>query len=180
LGVRAQPVFPASISYSLATIDGSYVLAVGLKEADMQIRDIMSHEVEMIEPGSTIRDAACKMRAEDIGALPVGENDRLIGMITDRDIVTRCVAEDRQPSQCLVREAMSKKICYCFEDDELDAAAHIMAEHQVRRLPVLNRNKRLVGVISMADLSQSEPEIVKSALEGISQPTGSARRMTHH
>jgi CBS domain-containing protein len=154
---------------------------VGLKkEANMQIREIMSYEVELIDPNSTIRDAACKMRAEDIGALPVGENDRLIGMITDRDIVVRCVAEDRQPNQCLVREAMSKKVCYCFEDDDLAAAAHIMAEHQVRRLPVLNRNKRLVGVISMADLSHCEPHVVKSALEGISEPSGSARRMTHH
>lgn len=146
----------------------------------MRICEIMSHEVELIDPNSTIRDAACKMRAEDIGALPVGENDRLIGMITDRDIVTRCVTEDRQPSQCLVRDAMSKKVCFCFEDNDLDMAASIMAEHQVRRLPVLNRNKRLVGVISMADLSHCEPEVVKSALEGISQPTGSARRMTQH
>ena len=76
----------------------------------MQIREIMSPEVELIAPNSTLRDAACMMRAEDIGAIPVGENDRLIGMITDRDIVIRCVAEDRQPSQCLVREAMSKKV----------------------------------------------------------------------
>lgn len=146
----------------------------------MRICEIMSHEVELIDPGSTIRDAACKMRAEDIGAIPVGENDRLVGMITDRDIVVRCVAEDRQPSQCLVRDAMSKKVCYCFEDDDLDAAAHIMAEHQVRRLPVLNRNKRLVGVISLADLSHCESPVIKSALEGISEPSGSPRRMTHH
>ena len=146
----------------------------------MQIREIMSSEVELIAPNSTLRDAACMMRAEDIGAIPVGENDRLIGMITDRDIAIRCVAEDRQPSQCLVREAMSKKVCYCFEDDELDAAARIMADHQVRRLPVLNRNKRLVGVISLADLSLCDPLMVKSALEGSSQPSGSPRRMTHH
>jgi CBS domain-containing protein len=150
------------------------------KEAAMQIREIMSPEVELIAPNSTLRDAACMMRAEDIGAIPVGENDRLIGMITDRDIVIRCVAEDRQPSQCLVREAMSKKVCYCFEDDELEAAAHIMADHQVRRLPVLNHNKRLVGVISLADLSHCDSLMVKSALEGISQPSGSPRRMTHH
>ena len=77
----------------------------------MRIREIMSHDVELIDPGATIRDAACKMRAEDIGAIPVGENDRLVGMITDRDIVVRCVADDRQPSQCLVRDGMSKKVC---------------------------------------------------------------------
>jgi len=145
----------------------------------MQVQEIMSHDVELIDPNSTIRDAACKLRAEDIGALPVGENDRLIGMITDRDMVIRCVADDRQPSKCLVRDAMSKKICYCFEDDDLDEAAQLMADHQVRRLPVLNRNKRLVGMISVADISRCEPHIVKTALEGISQPSGASRRMTH-
>ena len=145
----------------------------------MQVQEIMSHDVELIDPNSTIRDAACKLRAEDIGALPVGENDRLIGMITDRDMVIRCVADDRQPSKCLVRDAMSKKICYCFEDDDLDEAAQLMADHQVRRLPVLNRNKRLVGMISLADISRCEPHIVKTALEGISQPSGASRRMTH-
>lgn len=145
----------------------------------MKIRELMSHDVELVDPNSTIRDAALKMRAEDIGALPVGENDRLVGMITDRDIVTRCTTEDHTPSKCRVREAMSKKICYCFEDDELDAAAHIMAEHQVRRLPVLNRNRRLVGMISLADLSHGEPSVLKSVLEGVSKESGSSRRMTH-
>lgn len=145
----------------------------------MQIREIMSHNVELIDPNSTLRDAALKLRAEDIGAMPVGENDRLIGMITDRDIVTRCTAEDHKPSQCRVRDVMSKKICYCFEDDDLEAAAHIMAEHQVRRLPVLNRNRRLTGMISLADLSHCEPWLVKTALEGVSAQSGSSRRMTH-
>lgn len=145
----------------------------------MKIRELMSHDVELVDPNSTIRDAALKMRAEDIGALPVGENDRLVGMITDRDIVTRCTADDHTPSKCRVRQAMSKKICYCFEDDDLDAAAHIMAEHQVRRLPVLNNNKRLVGMISLGDLSHCEPSMLKAALEGISEESGLSRRMTH-
>ncbi len=145
----------------------------------MKIRELMSDDVELVNPNSTIRDAALKMRAEDIGALPVGENDRLIGMITDRDIVTRCTAEDHTPGKCLVRDAMSKKICYCFEDDDLDVAAHIMAEHQIRRLPVLNTKKRLVGMISLGDLSHCEPSLLKSTMEGISRETGSSRRMTH-
>ena len=145
----------------------------------MKIRELMSHDVEMVNPNSTIRDAALKMRAEDIGALPVGENDRLIGMITDRDIVTRCTADDHRPGECRVRDAMSKKICYCFEDDDLDAAAHIMAEHQVRRLPVLNSKKRLIGMISLGDLSHCEPSLLQSTLEGISEESGSSRRMTH-
>lgn len=145
----------------------------------MKIRELMSYDVELVNPNSTIRDAALKMRAEDIGALPVGENDRLIGMITDRDIVTRCTAEDHNPGKCRVRDAMSKKICYCFEDDDLDAAAQIMAEHQVRRLPVLNSNKRLVGMISLGDLTECESSLLKATLEGISAQTGSSRRMAH-
>lgn len=145
----------------------------------MKIRELMTHDVELVAPNSTIRDAALKMRAEDIGALPVGENDRLVGMITDRDIVMRCTADDHTPSKCRVRQAMSKKLCYCFEDDDLDAAAHIMAEHQVRRLPVLNSNKRLVGMISLADLSHCESSVVKATLQDISEESGSSRRMTH-
>lgn len=145
----------------------------------MKIRDLMSHDVELVDPNSTIRDAALKMRAENIGALPVGESDRLIGMITDRDIVTRCTADDHHPSECRVRDAMSKKICYCFEDDDLDAAAHLMAEHQVRRLPVLSSNKRLVGMISLGDLSHCEPGVLKTALEGVAEDSGLSRRMTH-
>lgn len=145
----------------------------------MKIRELMTHDVELVDPNSTIRDAALKMRAEDIGALPVGENDRLVGMITDRDIVMRCTADDHTPSKCRVRQAMSKKLCYGFEDDDLDAAAHIMAEHQVRRLPVLNSNKRLVGMISLADLSHCESSVVKTTLQGISEESGSSRRMTH-
>ena len=145
----------------------------------MKIRELMNHDVELVNPNRTIRDAALKMRAGDIGALPVGDNDRLIGMITDRDIVTRCVADDHKPSQCRVSDVMSKHVCYCFEDDDLDAAAHIMADHQVRRLPVLNRNKRLVGMISLSDLSHTEPSMLKYAFEGISEQSGSSRRMTH-
>lgn len=145
----------------------------------MKIRELMTHDVELVDPNSTIRDAALKMRAEDIGALPVGENDRLVGMITDRDIVMRCTADDHTPSKCRVRQAMSKKLCYCFEDDDLDAAAHIMAEHQVRRLPVLNSNKRLVGMISLADLTHCESSVVKTTLQGISEESGASRRMTH-
>src|SRR5207248_6976815 len=109
-----QLLYAATHCYCIFHVDGVAALAVGrFMEANMQVQEIMSHDVELIDPNSTIRDAACKLRAEDIGALPVGENDRLIGMITDRDMVIRCVADDRQPSKCLVRDAMSKKICYC-------------------------------------------------------------------
>ncbi|MGK9169577.1 CBS domain-containing protein [Inquilinus limosus] len=142
----------------------------------MQVQEIMHTNVQLADPNMTIRDVARRMRADNIGALPVGENDRLIGMVTDRDIVMRAVADERNPGTTTVREVMSEGICYCFEDDEVDRAAEVMAQHQVRRLPVLNRNKRLVGVIALADLGRSEEEAAESALKGISEPTDKERR----
>src|ERR671936_2375086 len=109
----------------------------------MQVQEIMTRGAEVIDPNTTIRDVARKMRADNIGALPVGENDRLVGMVTDRDIVTRAVAEERSPGNTSVREGMSEKVCYCFDDDDVAQAAQIMAEHQVRRLPVLKHGQRL-------------------------------------
>src|SRR5262249_41282887 len=127
-------------------------------------------------PNMTVRDAARRMRADNIGALPVGENDRLIGMVTDRDIVMRAIASDRPPGDTIVRDVMSKGIHYCFEDDDVREAAQAMSRHQVRRLPVLNRDKRLVGVVALADLSRSEESAAQGALKGISEPTDTQRR----
>lgn len=143
----------------------------------MQVHDIMSRKVELTDPNTTIRDAARKMRAGSIGALPVGENDRLVGMITDRDIVVRAVAEERLPANTSVREVMSERVCYCFEDDDVDEAAKIMAEHQVKRLPVLNSDKRLVGIVALSDLGRADGDAAQTALEGISEETGQTRRM---
>jgi CBS domain-containing protein len=145
----------------------------------MKVQDVMTREVEMITPNASVQEAANRMARENLGALPVGENDRLIGVITDRDIVMRVIARDLPPGNTAVREAMSEKICYCFEDDELDTAARNMAEHQVRRLAVLNRNKRLVGLIALADLGLNEPSAAQTALQGISERTGEQRRMSH-
>jgi CBS domain-containing protein len=142
----------------------------------MQVQEIMTREVDVIGPNATVRDAACRMRDENIGALPVGENDRLIGMVTDRDIVVRAVTQDRPPGNMSVRDVMSEHIYYCFEDDDVDRAAQVMAEHQVRRLPVLNRDKRLVGIVALADLGRSGGDTAKEALEGVSEPSGQARR----
>ena len=142
----------------------------------MQVQEIMSRKVELTSPNTTVRDVARKMRADNIGALPVGENDRLVGMVTDRDIVVRAVAEERSPGNTSVREVMSEHVCYCFEDDDIGQAAQIMAEHQVRRLPVLNRDKRLVGVVALADLGRSGTDAAKQALEGISEATDQPRR----
>ena len=142
----------------------------------MQVQEIMTRTVELADPNATIREIARKMRADNIGALPVGENDRLVGMVTDRDIVTRAVAEERMPGTTSVREVMSEHVSYCFEDDDVSQAAQIMSEHQVRRLPVLNRDKRLVGVVALADLGRSGDDAAKAALAGISEPTDQPRR----
>jgi len=139
----------------------------------MNIQDLMTKDVELIDPATTMRDAAQRMRDEDIGALPVGENDRLVGMVTDRDIVARGVASDRAPSECTVRDVMSEGVYYCFEDEDAQRASDVMAEHKVRRLPVLNRDKRLVGVIAMADLARGGA--VDAALKQVSESTPEAR-----
>lgn len=142
----------------------------------MQVQQAMSRTAKIVNPNTTIRDVAQAMRESNIGALPVGENDRLIGMVTDRDIVVRAVAEERAPGNTTVRQVMSDDVFYCFEDDDVEQAAKVMADHQVRRLPVLNRDKRLVGVIALADLGRKAAEEGTTALKGVSQPTGKPRQ----
>ncbi len=141
----------------------------------MQVQEIMTTMVEIIDPNTTIRDAARKMREENIGALPVGENDRLIGMVTDRDIAMRGVAAEQSAGDTTVRDVMSEKIYYCFDDQDIDEVAQAMAQHQVRRLPVLNRDKRLVGFVSLADLSRNVGDAAKAAIAGISEPSNQPR-----
>ena len=142
----------------------------------MQVQQIMQTAVIFADPEMTIRDVARSMRADNIGALPVSEDGHLIGMVTDRDIVTRAVAEARSPGETSVRDVMSQGLCYCYEDDALDEAAEVMAEHQVRRLPVINRQKQLVGFITLADLGHAEDYAAQEALKGISEPTDKDRR----
>jgi CBS domain-containing protein len=142
----------------------------------MKVSEAMTREVDIIDPNAAVRDAARRMRDDNVGALPVGENDRLIGMVTDRDIVVRGVAEDRVGGNTSVRDVMSEHVYYCFDDDDLEQAAQIMAKHQVRRLPVLNRNKRLVGIVALADLAMTPTEASHQALQGISEPSDEPRR----
>jgi len=139
----------------------------------MQVKDIMTPNAECIRPDDTLEDAAKKMRDLDIGPLPVcGDNDRLAGMITDRDIAVRAVAEGKDPRTTKVREVMSEKIIYCFEDQDVEEAARIMQERQVRRLVVLNRDKRLVGIVSLGDLATETGDRMKvgEVLQDISEP----------
>src|ERR1043166_4295734 len=114
----------------------------------MQIKEVMTRDVDLIDPNMSIDKAARLMAEDDVGFLPVGENDRLIGMITDRDIAVRAVARGKDPSRTTVREAMTDHVLYCYEEDSIDAAAKNMAKLQIRRMPVVNREKRLVGVIA--------------------------------
>jgi CBS domain-containing protein len=146
-----------------------------MMEGIMQVQEVMTTGVHLADPNMSIRDAAREMRAENIGALPVGENDRLIGMVTDRDIVMRAVAEDRSAGNTTVRQVMSEGICYCFNDDAVEQAASVMAQHQIRRLPVLNHDKRLVGVVALADLRKAD-SAGREALKGVSEPSDKQRK----
>lgn len=137
----------------------------------MQVNEAMTNDVKIASPNQTIRDAARLMAEIDAGVLPVGEKDRLVGMITDRDIAIRAVAADKGP-QTPIRDIMSKEVLYCFEDDDVDDVVQNMADIKVRRLPVLNHEKRLVGILSLGDIALSDGAgTAGSALCGISEPS---------
>lgn len=145
----------------------------------MKIQDAMTRDVQIANPNMPVRQAARMMAEIDAGALPVGENDRLVGMITDRDIAVRAVAEGKGP-ETVVREIMSPDICYCFDDQEIDEVAANMADVKVRRLPVVNRDKRLVGIVSLGDIALADdPKGVGTwALCAVSEPGGEHSQST--
>ena len=138
----------------------------------MKVGKVMCTDVQLISPDETLRQAATLMKQIDAGVLPVTENDKLIGMVTDRDIAIRGIAEGKGPD-AKVRQVMSAEVKYCYEDEDVGHVTENMAELQVRRLPVMNRDKRLVGIVSLADLA-TEGSLPKTAraLHGISQPGG--------
>jgi CBS domain-containing protein len=117
------------------------------------------------------------MRQLDVGSLPVCENERLVGMLTDRDITVRCVSEGFDPRTDLVREVMTPQVVYCFEDQDVTEAAKLMKEKQIRRLAVLNRQKRLTGIVSLGDLAveAGNEQLAGETLEGISEPSSPQR-----
>ena len=137
-----------------------------------QLKDVMSRDVKVIRPESTIREAAKAMLEGDFGMMPVEENDRLIGAISDRDIAVRGIAQGKD-SNAKVREVMSEGITWAYEDDSIEAAAKVMSEHQIRRLPVINRDKRLVGIVALGDFAvkSTELEPAAEALSEISKPS---------
>jgi len=139
----------------------------------MKVADVMTAEVDVVKPDQTIQQAASFMLRADAGSIPVCDGERLVGMITDRDIAVRAVAEGMGPDTP-VRETMSDEVLYCFEDDDVEDVAAKMSERQVRRMPVVSRDdKRLVGIVSLGDMSRSnEHEIAALALDGITDPGG--------
>ena len=139
----------------------------------MKVSECMSRDVQIVKPDQPIRDAAQFMLREDAGAMPVCDGDRLIGMVTDRDIAVRAVAEGRGPDTP-VREAMTDHIDYCFEDDDVEEVAIKMSDKQVRRFPVISReDRKLVGIVSLGDITRSEQsDAAKVALDGVTDPGG--------
>jgi CBS domain-containing protein len=121
----------------------------------MKVKDVMHQGAEWVPPQTPIADVARRMRDLDIGAIPVGENDRLIGMVTDRDITCRGVANGKDPDTLTARDVMSKGIFYCRDNEDLEDALRIMEQRQVRRLPVINDRKRMVGMLSIGDISDA-------------------------
>jgi CBS domain-containing protein len=142
----------------------------------MNVSEVMTDEVYIASPDETVQSAAQTMADLDTGVLPVGENDRLVGVLTDRDITVRLVAEGRDATSTLVKDVMSPQVCYCFEDEDIEDAALKMADWQVRRLPVLNRDKRLVGIISIGDMArEARPDVSGAALGSISDDNAEGR-----
>ena len=138
----------------------------------MKVGEIMTRGAEIASPDDTIQQAASRMAELDVGVLPVGENDRLVGMLTDRDIAIRAVAQGRGPDT-KVREAMTPEVRYCFEDEELDDVVDNMGENKVRRLPVMSRDKRLVGIVSFGDVAlYGDSEQADTAVTAVSEPGG--------
>ena len=124
----------------------------------MKVKEVMHRGVEWVGPDTPLTEIAKLMRLHDIGAIPIGENDRLIGMVTDRDIVCNGLARDSfDPRRATARDVMTEGIHCCSEDDDLAKAVHHMEQLKVRRLPVINKSKRMVGILTLGDVSHSAP-----------------------
>jgi len=138
----------------------------------MRVKEVMTRDAECTRPDAALQDAAARMKELNVGALPVCDNDRLIGMITDRDITVRATADACDPRSTCVRHVMTPNLVYCFDDQLVSEAARLMQDNQIRRLPVLNRDKRLVGMVSLGDLATKtgDEELTGAALEEVSEP----------
>lgn len=124
----------------------------------MKIKDIMSTHVEIVSPDTLLHEVAQKMQSSDCGSVLVGKDDRLLGVITDRDLALRCVAESHHPAETKAEQVMTKEILYCRDTDSMEEVALDMTKNKVRRLPVLDKNKRLVGIVSLGDLAANSTD----------------------
>lgn len=136
----------------------------------MNVGKVMTTRVSWVGPDTTLPEIARRMRAEDIGSVPVAYNDRLIGIVTDRDMVVRAIADGGDLERRTARDVMSDGILYCYEDETVASVLKNMGDNQIRRLPVLSREKRLVGVVSLGDLSRAAEQKAGGALRDISKP----------
>jgi CBS domain-containing protein len=143
----------------------------------MKVKQAMHKGVHWVEPGTSVSQLARLMREHDIGAIPVGENDRLIGMVTDRDLVCRCLAAGLDPRTATARDVMTAGIVFCLDKQKLDDAAYVMEIKKVRRLPVINGKKRMVGMMSLGDVYSAAPRpISEEAMHGVSTHHSERRR----
>ncbi len=131
-----------------------------VKKAPTKIKDIMSKNVETVSPDALLDEVAKKMQKRDCGSVLVAKDDRIVGIITDRDIALRCVAESHHPSETTAAKVMSSDILYCRDTDDADAVTKNMGENKVRRLAVLNEEKRLVGIVTLGDLASHSNHIL--------------------
>ena len=141
----------------------------------MKVREIMTRDIDVVSPETTLRDAAERMSSLDVGVLPVCDKDRLVGVITDRDITIRATADGLDPFATQVGEVMSKdELITCFEDEEVESATRMMRDKQVRRLPVLAEDRRLVGILALGDVAVDQGDRGEAAetLKEISRPSG--------
>jgi CBS domain-containing protein len=139
----------------------------------MKVKNCMHNGAQWVSPETTVKAVAKAMLEQDIGAVPVGENDRLIGMVTDRDIVLRAVANGEDVSALKARDVMTEGVIWCRDSDDISHAANLMQSKQVRRLPVIDKNKRMVGILSLGDLSHAGTErTVAAAARGVSAHHG--------
>lgn len=138
----------------------------------MLASEIMTRSAEVIPADFLLKDAAQKMRQLDVGMLPVRDGDRLVGTLTDRDITIRATAEGCDPTKTQVREVMTPGVSYCFEDQDVSEAAKLMQQKRIRRLPIMNRRKRLVGIVSLGDLAvhSGEEQLAAQTLREVSEP----------
>jgi CBS domain-containing protein len=134
----------------------------------MKVREGMHKSVEWVSPDTPITTLAQKMRELDIGAIPIGENDRLVGMVTDRDIAVRGVAKGGDIAALTARDVMTKGVIWCRDTQEIEDAVHIMELKKVRRLPVINEDKRMVGMLSLGDISHAARSVSAEVMKTVS------------